>query len=124
MGMRSDTKTLIIPILLITLGIGWLLTVLGVMPDIDWIWTLGLALVGILTLAMGGIDKVTVVVGPFFVLASLLSILRQTGRLRFDLEVPFLVITAGVLLLVARMSFIPAPQWLVESHPSSQKRDK
>ena len=113
-------KTLIIPILLITFGIGWLLTTLGVVPQIDWVWTLGIAVVGVLTLAAGGIDKVTIVVGPFFILASSLSILRQTGWLKIDLEVPLLVIAAGVLLLVARMDVIPAPTWLIK--PPEKRR--
>jgi hypothetical protein len=108
-------KTLVVPILLITLGVGWLLTTLGVVPQIDWVWTLGVALVGILTFVTGGFDKVTVVVGPFFLVASLLSILRQTGRLSIDLEIPILVIAAGVLLLLARMNSIPVPTWLIET---------
>jgi hypothetical protein len=108
-------KTLVVPVLLITLGVGWLLTTLGIVPQIDWVWTLGVAFVGILAFVLGGIDKVTVAVGPFFLIASGLSILRQTGRLRIDLEIPILVIAAGILLLVARLRFIPAPNWLVES---------
>ena len=113
----ADKKSLVIPILLITLGVGWLLTTMGVAPGINWVWTLGIALVGILTLAVG-FDKATVVVGPFFILASCLSILRQTGRLSIDLEVPILVIAAGVLLLVARLKFIPLPTWLAEQKTS------
>jgi hypothetical protein len=112
--MTSDAKTLVVPILLITLGSGWLLTVLGIVPEIDWIWTLALALVGILTFAVGGIDKVTIVIGPFFLLASTFSILRQTGRLRMDLEIPLLVIVFGLLLLIARMRTIAPPRWLIE----------
>ena len=112
-------KSLVIPILLITLGVGWLLTTLGVVPQIDWVWTLGIAFVGILTFALGGIDKVTVAVGPFFLIASILSILRQTGRLQTAIEVPVLVIVAGVLLLVAHAKNIPAPRWLVEAQSKS-----
>lgn len=106
-------KTLIPPLLLIVVGTGWMLSVLGVAPDIDWVWTLGLAAVGLLTFAAGGFDKVTVVVGQFFIVASCLSILRQTGRLDLDIEIPILVIAAGLLLLVARSSAIPVPQWII-----------
>lgn len=119
MKPMTDKKTLVVPVLLITLGIGWLITTLGVVPQINWVWTLGVALVGLLTFAIGGIDKVTVVVGPFFILASCLSILRQTGRLSIDLEVPLLVIAAGVLLLVARLQSIPIPKWLTEQSKTS-----
>jgi len=115
-------KTLIVPILLITFGIGWLLTTLGVVPRVDWVWTLGIGMVGILAFALGGIDKVTVVVGPFFLLASFLSILRQTGRLPIDIEVPVLIIAAGVLLLVARLPSVPAPNWLLQSAEGPQPK--
>ena len=79
--MTSDNKTLIVPLLMIAVGAGWLLSAIGVAPDIDWVWTLGLAVVGLLTFAVGGFDKMTVVVGPFFLLASMISVLRQSGRL-------------------------------------------
>ena len=118
----ADTKTLVVPVLLITLGIGWLLTVLGVAPQINWVWTLGLALVGVLALAVGGIDKSTVVIGPLFILASCLSLLRQMGRLHVDTEIPILVIATGVLLLVARHRRIPAPSWLLDSPGKPDRR--
>lgn len=110
--MKPAKKTLLLPITLITVGTGWLLTTLDIAPNIDWVWTLGLAVVGLLTFAISGIDKVTVVVGPFFIIASLLSVLRQTGKLPFDVEVPVLVITSGVLLLLARLPVIPIPNWM------------
>src|SRR5437764_11209583 len=73
---------LIIPISIIVVGVGWLLTVQGFGPGINWVWTLGLAVIGILTLVLSsGFDIVSVVIGPFFLLASLLSMLRQTGQL-------------------------------------------
>jgi hypothetical protein len=112
--MKPDRKTLILPILLITVGAGWLLTTLGVAPGIDWVWTLGLAVVGLSAFVVGGIDKVSVVIGPFFILTSVLSILRQTGRLDLNVEVPILVILAGVLLLIARMPVIPVPKWIIQ----------
>ena len=120
--MKLDKKSLVVPVLLITIGTGWLLMTLQVMPAIDWIWTLALAVVGLLTFAIGGLDKVSVVLGPFFLLASGLSILRQTGRLRLDIEIPVLVIVAGVLLLLARLPAIPMPNWLLEETGPASKR--
>lgn len=110
--MTMEKKTLILPILLITVGSGWLLTTLGIAPGIDWVWTLGLAIVGFLAFVVGGFDKVTFVVGTFFIITSCLSVLRQTERISLDVEVPILVISAGVLLLAARHSAIPVPPWL------------
>ncbi|HBL43466.1 hypothetical protein [Gimesia sp.] len=109
----SDRKTLILPLLIIGIGTGWLLTTLGIVPGINWIWTLGLAVVGVLSFAVSGIDKSTVLIGPFFIIASCLSVLRQTGRITLDVEVPTLVIVIGILLLVARSKAIPLPDWMV-----------
>jgi uncharacterized membrane protein len=111
--MKPD-KTIVLPVLLIAIGAGWLLTVLGVAPGIDWIWTFGLAVVGFLAFVVGGFDKVTFVTGTFFIVTSCLSVLRQTGRITIDVEVPILVIVAGVLLLIARHSAIPVPRWIIE----------
>ena len=120
--MMPDKKTLLLPILLITVGAGWLLTTLGVLPGIDWVWTLGLAVTGLLTFAVSGFDKVTVVIGPFFIVASCLSILRQTKGLPPGIEVPILVISVGVLLLVARTPAIPSPKWIIQD-PKADKQD-
>jgi hypothetical protein len=111
--MTTERKTLLIPVLLIVLGAGWLLTAMGVMPEVDWAWTLGVGAVGVLAFLIGGVDKVTIVVGPFFILASVLSLLRQTDRISIDKEIPVLVILAGILLLVARLESIPPPIWLL-----------
>jgi hypothetical protein len=115
---NKNRAPLVIPILIIVVGVGWLLTVKGFGPGINWIWTLGLAVIGILSLVVSGIDKVTVVLTPFFLLASLLSVVRQTGHLSMDVEVPILVIVIGALLLVAMLPAIPSPRWLLPSLPS------
>lgn len=112
--MTPQKQTLLLPVLLVTVGTGWLLTTLGYVPNIDWVWTLSLAVLGVVTLALGGIDKVTIVIGPFFIFASFLSILRQTGRLHLNVEMPILIIALGILLFVARLPAIPVPRWMVE----------
>jgi hypothetical protein len=104
---------LAIPILIIVVGVGWLLTVQRFGPGINWIWTLSLACVGILTFVLGGFNKATIVVGPFFLLASLFSVLRQVDQLDLDSEIPVLVICLGILLLVAQIPAVPNPDWYV-----------
>lgn len=108
----SDKTTLLLPILLIAVGIGWLLSALGIAPSIDWVWTLGLATIGVVPFLLGGFDKFSVVIGPLFLLASLLSVLRQTGKLDFNVEIPILVIWTGLLFLLARLRSIPVPTWM------------
>ncbi|NUQ64530.1 MAG: hypothetical protein HUU20_18855 [Pirellulales bacterium] len=111
--MKPD-KTIVLPVLLIAVGAGWLLTALGIAPGIDWVWTLGLAVVGFLAFVVGGFDKATFVAGTFFIVTSCLSVLRQTDRITIDVEVPILVMVAGVLLLIARHPAIPVPRWILE----------
>ena len=113
----SGKSTLWLPLLLIILGIGWLLTSLNILPAIDWIWTLGIASVGLLTFVLGGFDKFTMAVGPFFLIMSCLSIMRQTDRMPLNVEVPVLVILAGFLMLVVRHPGIPMPSWMDQLKP-------
>ncbi|PYK84912.1 MAG: hypothetical protein DME40_18765 [Verrucomicrobia bacterium] len=82
--MNESKSMVAIAVLVIALGVAWLLNTLNVIPGIDWIWTGGLGIAGILVLMISGIDRVSVVVGPFLLVTSVLSVLRQTGRLRFE----------------------------------------
>ncbi|MBI1311583.1 hypothetical protein GC176_09775 [bacterium] len=120
--MAGGKGSLAVAVILIAVGTCWLLSTLGVMPQINWIWTLGLGLTGGLIFGLIGIDKITIVAGSFFIMTSILSVLRQTGRISFDVEVPILVITSGLLLMISRLPAIPRPKWLLEdsiSHPDS-----
>ncbi len=111
--MTGSTKALAAPILIIALGVGWLLTTRNVVPGVDWVWTIGLGVTGVLILA-SSFDKVTVVIGPFLMAATVFSILRQTGRMDVDTEVPSLVIVFGTLMLAAKVLPIPLPKWIAE----------
>jgi len=111
--MTGSRKTLAAPILIIALGVGWLLTTHNVVPGVNWIWTIGLGATGVLILA-GSFDKVTVVIGPFLMAATIFSLLRQTGCMNIDTEVPSLVIVFGMLMLAARVLPIPPPKWILE----------
>jgi len=111
-------RPLVLSILIITVGVGWLLTAKGYGPGINWIWTLGLGVAGVLTFVVsGGVDKLSVVVGPCFLVGSVLSILRQTGNLDADIEIPIFVILIGVLIMIAQMSNIPLPRWYEPPKP-------
>jgi hypothetical protein len=120
--MNSGKSTLAVPLLMIVVGIGWLLSTLGIFPpEINWIWTAGLAAAGIMPFAVSGVDKVNVVVGPWFLSASVLSVLRQSGQLAFDVEVPILVIIGGLLMIVARSATIPSPKWIIDDVSQSPR---
>jgi hypothetical protein len=117
--MPSEKGSLILASVLIAVGSGWLLSNLDIFPRIDWVWTLGLAMVGGLTFVLSGYDKFSMVVGPFFLLSSIFSAGRQMGWLKAEIEAPSLIIATGVLLLLARSPAIPVPRWI---GPSSSPR--
>lgn len=119
--MKSNKGTLILPVLLVFLGVGWLLTELEIVPAVDWAWSLGLAAIGVLAFVVSGFDKVSLVIGPFFLVAAGLSLLRQQGRLGENLELPILVTLAGVLLLAARHPAVPLPNWLGPESEAGRK---
>ena len=110
-------KQYVVPAAVIVLGIGWLLNVQGVLPKVDWIWTCGLAAAGILILAVYGLDKLTGVLGPFLIVSSICALLRQTGRLSADKEIPILTIVLGVLLLIVNVFKVRTPEAMKDEKP-------
>lgn len=113
--MTTSRSSLALPVLLIALGSGWLLTVRGVIPGVDWVWVLGLAVTGVLVLAVGGVNKVTAFVGPYLLICSVAALLRQTGRIVGNEEVPGLVVVAGVLMLVVRWLPLRWPRYVEDA---------
>lgn len=99
-------------LVIIAIGSGWLLNNVGILPAVEWIWTLSLGIAGVLTLAMVGLDRVTAVIGPFLIISSAFSILRQTGRMPTNYEVPLLVIIFGVLWLAAVLLPLKPARWM------------
>jgi hypothetical protein len=119
--MLGNLKTLAAPLMIIALGIGWLLTTQNIMPGVNWIWVAGLGITGLVILLVAGVDKVTIVVGPFLMISTFFSILRQTGRLSIDSEAPILFITFGVLMLIAKLLPVPLPKWIIEPEKGKAK---
>ena len=121
--MIRSRQPLILAIWLIVLGAGWLLNNLQIIPGVNWIWTLGLGIVGIVVVVAGGINKVTVIIGPFLVIASVLSYLRQSGKLDVAYELPGLTALLGVLILVAHVRTVLPPPWLQPADGRSKRAD-
>lgn len=108
-------RTLLPSILVTTFGTGWLISALGISPQVNWIWTLGLAASGLLILAYQGLNKFSVIMGPALILASFFSVLRQLQYLSLEVEAPMLVILAGLLMSLAHLSIFRRPEWLFGS---------
>lgn len=122
--MKKSKAGLLIPILVIGLGVAWLLTTLKILPGVDWVWTGGLGICGLLTLAVSGLNKFSVVVGPFLLIGSIFSVLRQTGKLAVDVELPVLFIIFGVLLLASYLLPLPLPDFLRPEDSSDDGKPK
>jgi hypothetical protein len=112
--MSATKSMIIIAVLVIALGVAWLLNTLDVIPGVDWLWTGGLGVAGLLVMAVNGINRSTFVIGPFLMISSVFSILRQTGRLRPNIEMPVLFIIFGVLLLPSVLLPLATPDFLRE----------
>ena len=118
----ANKSALAIPIAIVLIGIGWLLNTMNVIADINWVWTLSLAGIGLLVFVMDGLNRFSIVIGPFFIAASLLSVARQANRLNSNVEAPILVILFGVLLIVSQLSRLPAPKWMLEVPKAEGKK--
>ncbi|MFC1745922.1 hypothetical protein ACFL35_18160 [Candidatus Riflebacteria bacterium] len=110
--MQNSKKAIILPFLTIAFGMGWLLNSMNLFPGVDWVWSGSLAALGIANLVVTGIDKFSVVIGPFLIITSLFSILRQTGKIPVKIELPCLVIVFGILWLGSQLSNLPGPEWM------------
>jgi hypothetical protein len=107
--MRSPVQSMIISLLVIAIGTAWLLNSMNIIPGVNWVWTIGLAAAGVLIIGLGGFNKLTVVVGPFLIVAAALSLMRQRGTLPVNRELPVLIIALGILMLFSQLSRLPSP---------------
>ncbi|HEY4542863.1 MAG TPA: hypothetical protein VIG66_10885 [Noviherbaspirillum sp.] len=96
-----------LPVILIALGGAWLLNSLDWLPDVHWLWIIGLVGAGVAVMALDGITKSSVVAGPLLILAGVMSFVRQYYDLGWRFIFPVMLISVGVLMLVARLPSIP-----------------
>ncbi len=122
--MSERTKSVVFPVLLITLGVGWLLTALNADPRIYWVPVLGMPVLGLLLLIFQGFDKVTVVIAPFFFACTGFAFARQTGHISVETMLPCLLISLGSLMLAAHWFPVPYPAWLQEPKPAERADTK
>lgn len=116
-------KDAALPVVLIVLGVTWLLNSLDWLPDIHWLWILGLAGAGVAILMLDGITKSSVVAGPLLILAGFLSFCRQYYGLGWRFIIPVMLIAAGTLMLIARSPAIPESRTL-QRHFGNRSQDR
>jgi hypothetical protein len=96
-----------IPVTLIVVGVGWLLWEYRLFPDVDWIIALCFVAGGIAVLAIDGINKNSVVVGPFLIAVGIAWLLHDQYWVHWRIIVPTMLVLLGLLMLVARSPKIP-----------------
>jgi hypothetical protein len=96
-----------LPITLIVVGLVWLIWYQGWLPDKDWAIAIGFCVAGIGVMAIDGITKNSVVMGPFLVAIGVAWIVHDRYRTSFGLIVPAMLVILGLLMLVARSSAVP-----------------
>ena len=110
--MNKQKTRYIIPVIVLTIGVGHLLNVQGFIPQVDWLWIGMLGVVGILTLIFGSRNKMTFTLGPWLIVMAVCSFLRKVDIISMKTEVPILVITLGALLLLTEVFKLPTPDYL------------
>ncbi len=96
-----------IPVTLIVVGVGWLLWELRLFPDVDWIIAIGFIAGGIAVMAIDGINRNSVVVGPFLIAIGIAWLLHDRYWVSWRLIVPSMLALLGVLMLISRSPRIP-----------------
>ncbi len=109
--MSPSRQPLAGAIVLMVLSGCWLLSRLDVLPGIEWGAMLAIGGLGLLTLAVGTIDRQTFVMGFFLLIASMVSVLRHTGHLNSDLALPALMTSLALLLIVSQAIPNPTSPW-------------
>lgn len=96
-----------LPVTLIVVGLGWLLWEYRLFPDVDWIIGLGFVVAGIAVIAIDGINKNSLVVGPFLVGIGLGWLAHDRYDISWRLIVPVMLVLLGALMLIARSPRVP-----------------
>lgn len=112
--LRASKASVLVSWLIIAFGIGWLLHALDLLPGFAWLWTIGLGVAGLLVLILGGINKQTLVAGPYLIILAGFSIIRQIGWITWEVEIPCLVIAFGLLMFGVTLGGYNLPDLLRE----------
>lgn len=96
-----------LPVTLIVVGLGWLLWEFRLFPDVDWIIGLGFIAGGIAVMAIDGVNKNSVVIGPFLVAIGIAWLAHDRYGIHWRLLIPVMLVLLGALMLVARSPKVP-----------------
>jgi hypothetical protein len=96
-----------LPVTLIAVGLGWLLWEFRLFPDVDWIISLAFVAAGVAVMAIDGVNKNSIVLGPFLIAIGAAWLLHDRYGTHWRYIIPVMLVLLGVLMLVARNPQIP-----------------
>ena len=114
--MHLERMKFAAPIIVVLLGVSWLIDTWDVVAGVNLVLTVGLAAAGVCVPVIGGIDKLTVVVGSFLIAVSVCRFLSRIGSLGEGVEKPIYVIILGCLLLLVQVARLPTPSILTREY--------
>lgn len=94
-------KKIFLPATVILVGMGWLLTSLGILPGVRWAIPATLAFLGTLILVIDTISRFSFTVGLTLGLSALFSVLQQIGALPQGTVLPLSLLVLGLLWLLS-----------------------
>ena len=111
-----------LPVTLIAVGIGWLLWEFRLFPDIDWVISLAFIGAGVAVMAIDGINRNSVVVGPFLIAIGIAWLIHDRYGTQWRYIIPFMLVILGVLMLVARSPRVPERGRRASAEPNDRDR--
>jgi hypothetical protein len=100
-------RNTVLPIVLIAFGAAWLARELGWFREIHVVVAVTFIVLGLAILAGEGINRSSVVSGPFLVYVGAAWLIHDQGYVSSQIIWPVGIIVLGILLFIARLPAIP-----------------
>jgi hypothetical protein len=94
------------------LGVLWLLSALGLLPRVNWLWLIALLATGIVPVIVAGLNKFSFAFCLTMCAWAVVSLLEQTGVMRMKVAFPTVVICAGAAMTLSLFLSLRWPAWM------------
>ncbi|WP_373741550.1 hypothetical protein [Neisseria sp.] len=103
--------SLALPLFLIIFGAVWLLKTADILPETSTLVAAGIAATGVIVLVTDGINKQSVVSGPFLVYIGAAVYLYHRYYFAFSPLIAMGMVVLGLLLLLSRSNVVPVKEY-------------
>jgi hypothetical protein len=100
-------RNTVLPIALIVFGAAWLAREMGWFHELHMVVAVAFIVLGIAILVSEGINRSSVVSGPFLVYVGVAWLAHDRGYVSIQVIWPVGIIVLGILLFIARLPAIP-----------------